>query len=107
MVSEKGNSGGNKDTTYILTPRFIFSRYVHGGSAWDEARFTVCLEWRLVAADGKLKWVDTIKGIGKGSGFLKTTKLDNSMKLAIQDTFDKSQSAMLASRVLRELTQAP
>jgi hypothetical protein len=107
VSAEKGGVDVGQDGAYVLTPRLIFSRYVHGGSAWDEARFTLCLEWRLTTASGQVKWIDTIKGSGKSTAFSKTGKLDDSLKMAMLDVFNKSQNAMVSSPLLRELRQVP
>jgi hypothetical protein len=100
------NADYNGGDLFVLTPSIKSLVLVRGGSAWDEQWMTVVVEWRLNDKKGNLKWIKNIIGKVKTvswSGY--DTSLPLFTSLSIKDAFEKSQDAMLSSKVLRKLQQ--
>lgn len=91
---------------YIMKPKVAFIERSLGVTAFSEARTSVGVEWKITDLSGKAVWVETIKGLGVGTGGNLFTYKGNQreiLQMALQDLFEKTQNAMLSSRVLRNL----
>lgn len=91
---------------YLLEPKVAFIKQSFGVTAFSEARTSIGIEWKLLNTRGESVWVETIQGEGLGTPgnmFTGEERQKERFKLALQDLFQKSQTAMLGSQVLRKL----
>ena len=96
----------NTEAKYTMKPKVVFIEQTFGVTAFSEAKTSVGVEWNLSDLSGNAVWVKTVKGIGLGKGgnvFTHKEHQKKRLKKALQDLFEKSQKAILTSRLLRSL----
>lgn len=106
VLDENVNSEADVGVEYILTPKLIFVKQTFGVTAFSRAKTSISIEWSLTDVSGKTTWVETIngEGIGKaGNIFTGKKHQKNRFKMALQDLFDKTQKAIVSSKLLRNL----
>jgi len=106
MILKEGVATQDTKVTYVMTPKVIFIEQAFGVSAFSEAKTSISVEWKLAEVSGKAVWVESIKGVGTGKAgnvFTGKEHMKERFKMALQDLFEKSQNAMLSSRLLRNL----
>lgn len=104
LTKEINNNENVSGDVYTITPKIKSVVLVRAGSKWDEQWITVCMEWSLRDKNGKLKWKESVIGRVKDVSYaLYDTAIPHFLSLSIHDVFEKSQNAMLSSRVLRRL----
>lgn len=74
------------------------------GFAWDDLVLTLIVEWSLKDPNGKLIWVDTVKGqaTSKSGSFGHEKQFTSRAKSAIDDLFLRSYEAMISSPEIRD-----
>ncbi|MEW6600969.1 MAG: hypothetical protein AB1499_08355 [Nitrospirota bacterium] len=94
---------------YILTPKIISATSIRA----KDAKTTIVIEWSLSnKSTGKTVWVETVSGEGSAHHgvpnlSLKEGNQTERFEMALRDLFEKSQSAMLSSNILRKLSNVP
>lgn len=89
----------------LLVPRMVFIEQSFGIWVWDDANITMGLEWTFKDRDGRVVWVDTVKGTGTnatGNLFTSRTRMTERAGLVIEDVFRKSFDAIAGARALRD-----
>ncbi len=105
-LGESENSKQNTKIKYVLKPKVGFVKYSFGVTAFSDAKTSIGVEWNLSDISGKTAWVETVNGVGIGpAGNIITGDeyMRKRLKMALQDLFEKTQKAMLSSRLLRNL----
>jgi hypothetical protein len=90
----------------VLTPRVASIERSVAPVAWDPVDMAISVEWTVKDSQGQVVWVNTIKGIGEadaGSAFSFETQCLEQTRLALQDLFAKSCTAMAASPEIQAL----
>lgn len=107
VILEEGKKPqNNTDAEYIMKPKVVFIEQTFGVTAFSKAKTSIGVEWTLSNLSGNAVWVETVKGTGlgkAGNAFTQEEHQKKRLKKALQDLFEKSQKAMLTSRLLRSL----
>jgi hypothetical protein len=95
VIVESDTATEGADAT--LTPRLVYIVRTVGACGPCDSIIALKVEWRLVRADGRPVWVDTIGGqaIGSTGG-----SAEKPLKAAVEDLFLKSERAMTESRAV-------
>lgn len=95
VVVTGGSEGpGQAGLPAVLIPQFV-------SAEWYGNTLTVLLEWTLKDAEGKVVWIDTIKGEGSSTWSLVSAAEQQSVAM-LNDLFHKSFTALSSSRAIRE-----
>jgi len=106
ILDESENFQQNTEVKYFMKPKVVSVEQSFGVAAFSKAKTSVCVEWNLSDISGKTVWVETVRGVGLGkSGNIYNYKghTRKRFKMALQDLFERTQKAMLSSRLLRNL----
>ena len=92
VVVDSSTEAHGADAT--LTPRLVYIVRTVGACGPCESIVAMKLEWRLVRADGRPVWIETIGGQATGST---GGSAEKPLKGAVEDLFLRSERAMTES----------
>jgi len=90
----------------ILEPRMVAATRSMGATAFGEQVTAVSIEWQLTDPRGRLVWVETVTGEGRGNTGNVFTYQGNSaeqVKAVLEDLFHESHRAIASSPEIRKL----
>ena len=86
----------------VLTPKLVYVNRTQGATSFGESITSIKLEWNLTDPAGKLIWLETITGEGRGStGFSDPEKM---LRKALEECLLKSQRAIASAEPIRSFS---
>jgi hypothetical protein len=83
---------------YYVIPTMVRMEKTPAPLGVNDQKFTLAVEWRVIDADGRTVFVDTIISEGRGpvgNVFTKTGDLRDVLRLLLNDTFAKAQAKLM------------
>lgn len=104
VVHLDSTNAASRRVDAVLTPKLAYLNRTLGATSMGESITAVKVEWRLTEPGGKLIWVDTIGGEGRGStGW---TAPEKPLQAALEEMLTRSQAAMLSASAIESFAAA-
>ena len=108
VIPNSDNNTFNRDMEieYFIRPKVVFIEQSFGVSAFSKASTSIGILWVLEKTEETPIWAETIIGVGvgeAGNAFTGEEQQKDRFRLAIQDLFQKTQSEIISSPLLRKL----
>lgn len=97
LLDEKESDLAKHGIKAVVSPEIIETEIIEGAFG-PHGDFLLTCKWTITSADGKILYMDTVKGIGSDSSFLGSTRFSRNASITVKDHYQKLISHMLSSR---------